>query len=191
MLLMPFAGFTPLSVFSLEPASCTAKPSTTEETLYTKPYLHVVLFYFPNRGRILHSVVLAGSETPASLGVTHLHLQIALGQISRNGQRRCAEAEQSYENTELQFYLPAFSEHLHASTNLQRQWDLNMGWFVSCAWTNNPVSQPNIYTVMVSQKEVMHIPHYTQYCWPVSLNISKRKAILNSSVLSTFPFLEN
>lgn len=48
-----------------------------------------------------HNVVLAGSETPASLGAAYLHLWIALGQMTSNGQRGSAEAEQSYASTVL------------------------------------------------------------------------------------------
>lgn len=182
MLLILFAGFTPLSVFSLVTSSCTAKPSTTEKTLHTKPHLRGVLLCFPNHVRISHHGRFRSSSITGNCSSTLADCTGA------NGQRGCAEAEQS----SVQSYLPAFSEHLYAGTNLQRQWDLKMGWFASCAWTTNPASQPSISTaIILSQKEVLHIPHYTQYCWSVFLNIPKRKAILNSSASFSFPFLEN
>lgn len=171
MLLMPFAGFTPLSVISLVTCQlyCKAKHHWEDTAYKTSPTWVKPLFSKSCQ-----------DLTPWQVQKHQHHWELLIYTCRLHG-GKCAEG-MCWGWTEFSTVLSAFSGHLYAGTNLQRQWDLNIGWFASCAWTTNPASQPNIYTaIMLSQKEVQHIPHYTQYCWPVSLNISKRKAILNSS----------
>lgn len=177
---MPFAGFTPLSVFSLVTCQlhCKAK----------HPWGDTVYKISPTRGTFLSSKSWQVHKLQHHWELLIYICRLHWGKLHWMGRGDML----SLNSYMIQSYLPAFPEHLYDRTNLQRQWDLNMGWFASCAWTTNPVSQPNTYTaIMLSQKEVMHISHYTQYCWSVSLNISKRKAILNSSALFSFPFLKN
>lgn len=80
MLLMPFAGFTPLSVISLVTCQlyCKAKHHWEDTAYKTSPTWGTFVFQIMSG-----SHTMAGSETPASLGIAHLHLQIAQGQMCR------------------------------------------------------------------------------------------------------------
>lgn len=148
-------------------------PSTTEKTLYkTSPTWGMFLF-----SKSCQDLTQCSAGRFRNSSITGSCLSILA-----NGQRGCAEAEQSSVQS-----LPASLLWAPACRYKPTKWDLNMGWFASCAWTTNPASQPNIYTVIM----LTHISNCTQYCWPLSLNISKRKVILDSSALFSFPFLKN
>lgn len=102
----------------------------------------------------------------------------------------CAEAELSYLSRALPANLPRSTVLQYKPT--EDSGISTRGDSTSLVRTSNPFSQSNTQTViMLSQKEVMLTFKYSQYCWPVPLNIPNREAILNSSALSSFPFLKN
>lgn len=144
MLLMPFAGFTPLSVFSLVTCQlyCKAKHHWEDTAYKTSPMWGTPLFSKSCQ-----------DLTPWQIQKLQHHWELLIYTCRLHWGKWAEGMCWGWTVTWVQSYLSAFSEHLYAGTNLQRQWDLKMRWFASCSWTTNPASQPNIYIVLCFLKK--------------------------------------